>query len=91
MAAWYSGAERIYGYTGAEAIGQHVALLYPSEDTLRVRLREELKRSAAEGHFGNEGWCVRKDGSRFWANVITMALKRRKWRIAGFCESGARF
>ena len=42
VVAWYSGAERIYGYTAAEAIGQHVALLYPSEDTLRVKLREEL-------------------------------------------------
>jgi PAS domain S-box-containing protein len=86
VAAWYSGAERIYGYTGTEAIGQHVALLYPSEDTLRVRLREELKRSEAEGHFGSEGWCVRKDGSRFWANVITMALKRENGELQGFAR-----
>ena len=69
IAAWYSGAERIYGYNEGEALGQHVSFLYPSEDTLSVKLREELKRAAAEGHFGNEGWHVKKDGSRFWANV----------------------
>ncbi|MFI5386816.1 MAG: sigma 54-interacting transcriptional regulator [Fimbriimonadales bacterium] len=84
VVAWYSGAERIYGYNGAEAIGQHGALLYPSEDTLRVRLREELKRCAAEGHFVTEDWCVRKDGARFWANVITIALKDENGELQGF-------
>lgn len=39
IAEWYSGAERIYGFSGAESIGQHVASLYPDEDTLRVRLQ----------------------------------------------------
>ncbi len=46
-----------------------------SDDSLRAKLDEELRRAAAEGHFGNEGWQVKKDGSRFWANVITMSLK----------------
>ena len=89
--AWYSGAERIYGYTSAEAIGQHVALLYPSEDTLRDRLREELKRSAAEGHFGNEGWCMRKDGDAILGQRHYHGPQGRKRGVAGFCESGARF
>lgn len=86
VVAWYSGAERLYGYTSAEAIGEHVALLYPSEDTLPVRLREELARSAAHGHFGNEGWCQKKDESRFWANVITMALKDENGDLQGFAR-----
>ena len=86
VVAWYSGAERLYGYTAAEAIGEHVALLYPSEDTLPVRLREELARSAAQGHFGNEGWCLKKDESRFWANVITMALKDENGDLQGFAR-----
>jgi PAS domain S-box-containing protein len=86
VVAWYSGAERLYGYSAAEAVGQHVALLYPSEDTLPVRLREELNRSAAQGHFGNEGWCARKDGSRFWANVITMAVKDEEGELQGFAR-----
>jgi formate hydrogenlyase transcriptional activator len=86
VVAWYAGAERIYGYKNGEVTGQHVALLYPDEDTLRARLDEELKRASAEGHFGNEGWQVRKDGSRFWANVITMALKDERGDLQGFAR-----
>ena len=90
IVAWYSGAERIYGYKTDEAMGQHVSFLYPSEEVARVNFEEKLKRAAAEGHLGNEGWHLRKDGSRFWANVITMALRQERWDAAGLCESGAR-
>ena len=86
VAAWYSGAARIYSYQSDEAIGQHVSFLYPSEDTLRVKLQEELERSAAGGHFGNEGWQLRKDGSRFWANVITTALRSGNGDLQGFAR-----
>ena len=86
IVAWYAGAERIYGYKSDEAVGQHVSLLYAGEDALRVKLDEELKRAAAEGHFGNEGWQVKKDGSRFWANVITMALKDENGDLQGFAR-----
>ena len=86
IVAWYAGAERIFGYKSGEVIGQHVALLYPDEDTLRVRLDEELKRASLEGHFGTEGWQVKKDGSRFWANVITMALKDEQGDLQGFAR-----
>lgn len=62
--AWYAGAERIfdYNYKGGEVDGQHVSLLYAGEGTLRGKLDEELKRAAAEGHFGNEGWQVKRMG-----------------------------
>jgi formate hydrogenlyase transcriptional activator len=86
VVAWYAGAERIYGYTEAEAIGEPVAMLYPAEEPLRARLLEELKRSSSEGHFGSEGWCMRKDGTRFWANVITMALKGENGELHGFAR-----
>jgi formate hydrogenlyase transcriptional activator len=86
VVAWYAGAERIYGYTSAEVTDQHVSLLYPAEDTLRARLREELKRSVVDGHFGNEGWSMRKDGTRFWANVITMALKDESGELQGYAR-----
>jgi formate hydrogenlyase transcriptional activator len=90
IVAWYGGAERIYGYKSAEAIGQHESFLYASlsssEDVLRVTLREELKRAAGEGHFGNEGWHAKKDGSRFWANVITMALNDENRELQGFAR-----
>ena len=50
------------------------------------RLKEELKRTAVEGHAGTEGWHVKKDGSRFWANVITMALKDENGELQGFAR-----
>jgi formate hydrogenlyase transcriptional activator len=86
IVAWYAGAERIYGYKGDEAIGQHLSILYPNEDTPPVNVLEELKRAAGEGHFGNEGSRVKKDGSRFWANAITLALKDDKGELQGFAR-----
>ncbi len=86
IVTWYSGAERIYGYKTDEAIGQHVSLLYPSEDVIRVNLAEKLKRTAAEGHLGTEGWHLRKDGARFWANVITMALRDESGELQGYAR-----
>jgi formate hydrogenlyase transcriptional activator len=83
VVAWYGGAERIYGYKGEEIIRQHVSILYPDENALS-KLQEKLKRAAGEGHVGLEGWQVRKDGSRFWANVITMALRDKKGDLQGF-------
>ncbi len=86
VVAWYSGAERIYGYKDEEIIGRHVSCLDPSEDNLHVKQQGEWPKAAAEGHFGNEGWHVRKDGSRFWANVITMALKDENEQLRGFAR-----
>jgi formate hydrogenlyase transcriptional activator len=86
VAAWYAGAERIYGYKSAEVIGQHVSLFYPDEDTLRVKLEEELKKASGEGHAATEGWHAKKDGSRFWANVVTMALKDKNGDLQGFAR-----
>jgi len=86
VAAWYAGAERIYGYTSTEILGQHISLFYPDEDTLRVRLDEELKRAASEGHAGTESWHAKSDGSRFWANVITMALKDANGDLQGYAR-----
>jgi formate hydrogenlyase transcriptional activator len=86
IVTWYSGAERIYGYKTDEAIGQHVSFLYPGEGVVRVNFEEKLKRAAAEGHLGNEGWHLRKGGARFWANVITMALRQENGALQGFAR-----
>ena len=86
VAGWYSGAERIYGYKSQEIVGQPVSCLYPGDDSLGAKLKEELKRAAAQGHFGNEGWHIRKDGSRFWANVLTMALRDESGELLGFAR-----
>jgi PAS domain S-box-containing protein len=85
IAAWYGGAERIYGYKSDEVIGQHVSLLYPDADAHR-KLRDKLKRAANEGHVGSEGWHVKKDGSRFWASIITTALKDENGDLQGFAK-----
>ncbi len=86
IAAWYAGAERIYSYTPSEALGEHVSSLYPSEDDPKTKMQHELTRAAAEGHAGAEGWQARKDGSRFWANSITMALKDENGALQGFAR-----
>ena len=86
IVSWYSGAERIYGYHSDEAVGQHASLLYGDKDTLRLELNEELKRAVAEGHLGNEGWQLKNDGSRFWANTITMALRDDHGELHGFAR-----
>ncbi|MGA7411063.1 MAG: sigma 54-interacting transcriptional regulator [Bryobacteraceae bacterium] len=85
IVTWYAGAERIYGYKSSEVIGQHVSVLYPDEDAVRM-LEEKLKRAARDGHVGTEGWRVKKDGSRFWANAITMALKDENGELQGFAR-----
>ena len=86
VAAWHSGAERIYGYEGEAIVGKHVACLYPGEDDLSGKLEAELRRATVEGHFGGEGWHQKKDGSRFWADVLTMALKDEEGELQGFAR-----
>ncbi len=85
IAEWYAGAERIFGYRNAEIVGNNASLFYPDEDA-RSKLTEQLKRAAGEGHFGGEGWQVKKDGSRFWANAITMALRDEHGELQGFAR-----
>ena len=85
IVAWYAGAERIYGYLSGEIIGQNASLFCPDEGAVS-KLQEKLKRGALEGHVGTEGWHVKKDGSRFWANAITMALKDEKGVLQGFAR-----
>jgi formate hydrogenlyase transcriptional activator len=86
LAAWFSGAARIYGYPAEEAIGRQVSFLYPGDSSAWVKLQEDFDRVATEGHMGTEGWQVKKDGSRFWANTITMALKDASGELHGFAR-----
>jgi PAS domain S-box-containing protein len=86
VAAWYGGAERIYGYSAAEALHQPVSFLYPGESSPPSAPHKEFERALSEGHFANEGWHLKKDGSRFWANAITVALKDEKGDLQGFAR-----
>src|SRR5215468_11258031 len=67
---WNAAAQRIKGWTASEIIGQHFSRFYPPEDIQKGKAEIELRAAEQEGRFEDEGWRVRKDGSRFWANVI---------------------
>src|SRR6185503_4036073 len=86
VASWNEGAERIKGYRPSEIIGQHFSRFYPP-DRVAARWPEyELKMARAEGRFEDEGWRIRKDGSRFWANVVITALRDASGVVQGFTK-----
>lgn len=86
VASWNLGAERIKGYRAAEIIGQHFSRFYPRQDVLAGKPEWELEVAARDGRLEDEGWRVRKDGSRFWANVIITALKDPEGKLIGFAK-----
>ncbi|MBO0701065.1 MAG: response regulator, partial [Zavarzinella sp.] len=86
VVTWNTGAERINGYRAEEIIGRHFSTFYPQEAVDRGWPDEELRRATAAGRFEDEGWRVRKDGSRFWANVIITALPDETGRLRGFSK-----
>ncbi len=72
---WNVGGERIYGHRAAEVVGRHVSRFYPEEDVRAGKCERELAEAAREGRVEDEGWRLRKDGSRFWADVVITALR----------------
>jgi PAS domain S-box-containing protein len=84
--SWNSGAERLKGYRAEEIVGQHLSRFYP-EDKIREGFPErELQEAAEKGRFENEGWRVRKDGSRFLADVIISAVRNPQGELIGFVK-----
>jgi PAS domain S-box-containing protein len=81
---WNKAAERIKGYRAEDIIGKHISVFYPREDVEAGKPDRELKIAAEEGRFEDEGWRLRQDGSRFWANVIVTALRDESGRLRGF-------
>src|SRR6476469_5820486 len=81
---WNSGAERMNGYTRDEIVGQHFSRFYTDEDLARDHPAEELRIAAATGRYEEEGWRVRKDRTRFWANVVITALHDENYVLIGF-------
>jgi PAS domain S-box-containing protein len=84
--SWNAGAERIKGYTAAEAIGRHFSIFYGKEDIAHGKPEDELERAAREGRVEDEGWRVRKDGTQFWASVVVTALRDAAGRLVGFAK-----
>jgi PAS domain S-box-containing protein len=84
VVTWNSGAERLKGYRSDEIVGCSFSCFYTPDDVQRGKPEEALRIAAAEGHVESEGWRVRKDGSRFWANVVISRIDDEKGNLYGF-------
>jgi hypothetical protein len=84
--SWNAGAERFKGYTASEIIGKHFSIFYPKQLVAEGFPEFELRTAANTGRFEDEGWRIRKDGSRFWANVVITALKDKNGRLLGYAK-----
>src|SRR5271156_2127219 len=86
VVSWNEGAERIKGYTAAEIIGKHFSCFYLPADVEAGEPARELEMARKDGHIEAEGWRVRKDGSRFWADVIITSMYGPKGDLCGFSK-----
>jgi PAS domain S-box-containing protein len=86
VTSWNAGAYRIKGYTAREIIGQNFSRFYTPEDLKQGLPGKVLQTAREEGHYSGEGWRVRKDGSRFWSNVVVTALRDDAGNIIGFSK-----
>ncbi|CAG9225242.1 hybrid sensor histidine kinase/response regulator [Burkholderia vietnamiensis] len=86
VATWNQGAERIKGYLPAEILGHHFSRFYPPEAIAAGRPAFGLQEAVAHGGFEDEGWRVRKDGSRFWASVTITAVRGPGGQLVGFIK-----
>jgi PAS domain S-box-containing protein len=86
VATWNPGAERIKGYVADEILGAHFSRFFTQPDIDRGRPAELLRLAAARGHVEEEGWRVRKDGSRFWADLILTAIRDETGAVSGYAK-----
>jgi PAS domain S-box-containing protein len=86
IVSWNPGAERIKGYAAPEILGRHFSLFYPPEDRAAGKADAALQRAEREGRWQQEGWRVRKDGSRFWGDVVISALRGPDGALRGFAK-----
>jgi PAS domain S-box-containing protein len=86
VATWNPGAERIKGYEAAEVLGSHFSRFFIQEDMEGGKPAELLRLAAARGRVEQEGWRVRKDGSRFWADVVLTAIRDSTGDVAGYAK-----
>jgi PAS domain S-box-containing protein len=86
VATWNRGAETIKGYAASEIIGQHFSRFYPTEDINAGKPAAELEIAREVGRVEDEGWRIRKDGTRFWASVVITALRDPSGQLKGFAK-----
>ena len=86
VTSWNAGAERIKGFATEEVIGKHFSIFYTDEDRDAGRPEQVLETARREGRFAGEGWRVRKDGTRFWANVVVDRITAEDGKLIGFAK-----
>jgi len=86
VSSWNAGARRFKGYTGEEIIGRHFSVFYTEEDRATELPKRALATAIASGKFEDEGWRVRKDGTRFWASVVIDAIHDENGVLRGFAK-----
>jgi PAS domain S-box-containing protein len=86
IVSWNPGAQRFKGYTASEIIGKHFSVFYPPEDLAASKPQLELETAQRVGRLEDEGWRIRKDGTRFWANVVITALRTPDGELVGFAK-----
>jgi PAS domain S-box-containing protein len=86
VVSWNPGAERLKGYRADEIIGRHFSIFYPREEAASGKCDRELEQAATRGRYDEEGWRVRKDGSRFWARVVITPVRDGRGRLVGFAK-----
>ena len=86
IVSWNTGAQKLKGWRREEILGHHFSIFYPPESVASGWPQEELRRAKARGRFEDEGWRVRKDGTRFWANVIITALFGPDGTLTGYAK-----
>jgi len=86
VSSWNAGAQRIKGYSSEEILGQHFSRFYLDEDIQKGKPEEELRTARDEGRSEDEGWRIRKDGSRFWANVVITAIYDPQGHLIGYAK-----
>jgi PAS domain S-box-containing protein len=83
---WNQGAARLKGFQEHEIVGRHFSTFYSEDDRLAGKPERALDIAAREGRYEQEGWRVRKDGSRFWANVVIDAIRNEQGQLLGFAK-----
>jgi PAS domain S-box-containing protein len=86
IASWNEGAKRIKGYQASEVIGKYFSIFYPPDEIYNGKPTYELKIARQQGKYEEEGWRIRKDGTRFWANVIITAVYNAERNLVGFSK-----
>jgi PAS domain S-box-containing protein len=86
ITSWNAGAERMKGYSAEEIVGRHFTRFYTERDVERSHPEEELRLAEEQGRYEEEGWRVRKDGTKLWANVLITALRDGEGNLRGFSK-----